>query len=67
MQKLVNDEIEKEIVNEVMVHGGGIEKMLDELPSIAKNRDRLQTSISLLQESKEIIEYVMDGILVNAD
>ncbi|GKE87885.1 dynamin-related protein 4C-like protein [Tanacetum coccineum] len=67
MQKLVNNEIEKEIVNEVMVHGGGIEKMLDELPYIAKNRDRLQGSISLLQESKEIIEYVMDGIIVNAD
>ncbi|KAI3755859.1 hypothetical protein L1987_55668 [Smallanthus sonchifolius] len=67
MQKLVNKEMEVEIVNEVMDHGGGIEKMLDEPPSVAKKRERLQSSISLLQESKEVIEEVMDVIVVTSD
>nr|XP_043630273.1 dynamin-related protein 4C-like [Erigeron canadensis] len=67
IQKMVTKEMETEIVNEVMVHGGGIEKMLGETPSVAKNRERLQRSIGLLQESKEIIEEVMDDILVKAD
>ncbi|KAL8261314.1 hypothetical protein R6Q59_025363 [Mikania micrantha] len=67
IQKVVNKDIEIEIVNEVMLHGGGIEKMLDEPPSVAKNRERLQKSIALLQESKEVIEQVMDDILIKAD
>ncbi|GJZ14393.1 hypothetical protein Tco_0549623, partial [Tanacetum coccineum] len=53
--EVVNDELEVEIMNEVMVPGGGIEKMLNELPLVAKKRVRLQ-SIGLLQESKEVIE-----------
>ncbi|KAI3804766.1 hypothetical protein L1987_26564 [Smallanthus sonchifolius] len=67
MQKLVNKEMEVEMVNGVMVHGGGIEKMLHEPPSVAKKRERIQSSISLLQESKEIIEKVMDVIVVTSD
>ncbi|KAM0029000.1 putative dynamin stalk domain, GTPase effector domain, Dynamin superfamily [Helianthus debilis subsp. tardiflorus] len=66
MQKMVNKEMEMEIVNEVTVHGGGIEKMLDEPPYVAKKRERLQSSISLLKESKEIIEQVMDDIAVTS-
>lgn len=62
IQKMVNDELEMEIVNEVMVHGGGMEKMLDEPTSVALKRERLQKSIGLLQESKQIIQQVMDGI-----
>lgn len=64
MQKVVNDEIEVEIMSEVMVRGGGIEKMLNEPPLVAKKRERLQRSIDLLQESKEVIEQVIDGIVV---
>ncbi|KAD2132534.1 hypothetical protein E3N88_41780 [Mikania micrantha] len=67
MQQVVNKEIEAQVVNEVMVNGGGIEKMLAEPPSVAKKRERLQSSISLLKESKEIIEQVMDGIVVTSD
>ncbi|KAD4178883.1 hypothetical protein E3N88_27474 [Mikania micrantha] len=59
--------IEADIVNEVMVNGGGIEKRLVEPPSVAKKRERLQSSIRLLKESKEIIEQVMDGIVVASD
>ncbi|KAK9047831.1 hypothetical protein SSX86_033207 [Deinandra increscens subsp. villosa] len=67
MQKVVNKEMEMEIVNEVMVHGGGIEKMLDEPTSVVKKREQLQSSISLLKESKEIIEQVMDNIEVTSN
>ncbi|KAI7727201.1 hypothetical protein M8C21_033500 [Ambrosia artemisiifolia] len=67
IQKVVNKEMEMEIVNEVLVHGGGIEKMLNEPPSVAKKRERLENSISLLQESKETMEQVMDGLVVSSD
>ncbi|XP_071736608.1 dynamin-related protein 4C-like [Rutidosis leptorrhynchoides] len=67
IQKVVNNEIERELVNETMVNGGGIKKMLDEPPSVAKKRESLRKSICLLKESKEIIEQVMDGIVVEAD
>lgn len=67
IQRVVNKDMEMEIVNEVMMHGGGLEKMLDEPPSVAKNRERLQRSIALLQESKEIIEQVMDDVLITGD
>ncbi|GKG03346.1 dynamin-related protein 4C-like protein [Tanacetum coccineum] len=60
IQKVVNKEIEMEM-NEVIVRGGGIEKMLDEPPSVAIKREKLQRSIGLLKESKEVIEQVMDG------
>ncbi|KAL4580154.1 hypothetical protein LXL04_016335 [Taraxacum kok-saghyz] len=59
--KMVNKELEMEIVSEVMVLGGGMERMLDEPTSVALKRERLQKSISLLQESKQIIQQVMDG------
>ncbi|PWA91363.1 dynamin central domain-containing protein [Artemisia annua] len=60
IQKVVNKEIEMEM-NEVIVRGGGIEKMLDEPPSMAIKREKLQRSIGLLKASKEVIEQVMDG------
>ncbi|KAL4580164.1 hypothetical protein LXL04_016345 [Taraxacum kok-saghyz] len=60
--KMVNKELEMEIVSEVMVRGGGMERMLDEPTSVALKRERLQKSISLLQESKQIIQQVMDRI-----
>ncbi|KAI3496998.1 hypothetical protein L1887_39378 [Cichorium endivia] len=62
IQKLVDKELEMEIVNEVMVQGGGMEKMLEEPVSVALKREKLQRSISLLRESKQIIQQVMDGI-----
>ncbi|KAI3708532.1 hypothetical protein L2E82_37740 [Cichorium intybus] len=67
IQKMVNNELEMEIVNEVMVRGGGMEKMLDEPTSMAAKRERLQRSVGLLQESKHIIQQVMDGIPVITD
>nr|XP_043630275.1 dynamin-related protein 4C-like [Erigeron canadensis] len=63
MQDVVNKGLETEVVNEIMVRGGGIEKLLDEPSSLAKKRESLQKSIGLLKESKEIIEQVMDNIV----
>ncbi|KAJ9560935.1 hypothetical protein OSB04_006095 [Centaurea solstitialis] len=63
IKQMVNNEMRTEIVNEVMVNDGGIEKMMDEPSSIAAQRERLRKSIDLLQESKEVLGQVIDGIL----
>ncbi|PWA66765.1 dynamin central domain-containing protein [Artemisia annua] len=55
IQKVVNKEIEVEM-HEVIVRGGGIEKMLVEPPSVAIKREELQRSIGLLKASKEVID-----------
>ncbi|GMH13070.1 hypothetical protein Nepgr_014911 [Nepenthes gracilis] len=66
VQNLVNKEMEMEIVNEIMgPRGGGIERMLDESPSVAGKRHRLKKSIKLLKESKDVIAEVMDKIAVD--
>ncbi|KAI3702966.1 hypothetical protein L6452_28720 [Arctium lappa] len=62
IKQMVNTEMRTEIVTD-----GGIEKMMDEPSSIATRRERLRKSIDLLQESKEVIGQVIDGIFVTAD
>ncbi|KAI3417125.1 ABC transporter domain-containing protein [Psidium guajava] len=63
VQNLVNNEMEAEIVGELIgPHGGGIERMLEEAPSVAVKRDRLNRSIRLLRESKAVVAKVMDRI-----
>ncbi|XP_021771865.1 dynamin-related protein 4C-like [Chenopodium quinoa] len=63
IQNLVNKELEYEIVNELMgPYGGGIERMLEESPSVATKRDRLNKSIKLLKESKDVVSKIMDRI-----
>ncbi|GAB4835422.1 hypothetical protein Ancab_000329 [Ancistrocladus abbreviatus] len=60
IQNLVNKELEKEPVKELMEpRGGGIERMLEESPSIAGKRDRLKKSIKLLKESKDVVANIM--------
>ncbi|KAJ4957248.1 hypothetical protein NE237_014031 [Protea cynaroides] len=63
VQNLVNREMEKEIVNELMGPSfGGIERLLDESPSVATKRERLNQSIKLLRECKDIVGNIMDRI-----
>ncbi|CAH1449550.1 unnamed protein product [Lactuca virosa] len=62
VKKLVNKEMEMEMVKEAMVHGG-IEKMSEELSSSGKERVRLQKSISIFQKSQQIIEEVRMALL----
>ena len=60
----MNKEMEKEIVNALLGTGGGvaIERMLEEPPSVASKRERLNTSIKLLRESKEVLANIRDKI-----
>ncbi|PKU66655.1 dynamin-related protein 4C-like [Dendrobium catenatum] len=67
VKKLVENELETEILNEVV--GGqkmnGIEKMLEESPSTAGKRERIRKSIQLLKESKEVVAKIMDRVSLN--
>ncbi|KAI5648914.1 hypothetical protein M9H77_34919 [Catharanthus roseus] len=68
IQNLVNQEMESEIMNEIMgPHGAGLERMLQESPSVAEKRSRLNRSIKLLKESKEVVAKIMDRIAANGD
>eukprot|EP00268_Persea_americana_P039695 TRINITY_DN3931_c0_g1_i3.p1 TRINITY_DN3931_c0_g1~~TRINITY_DN3931_c0_g1_i3.p1 ORF type:complete len:688 (+),score=128.68 TRINITY_DN3931_c0_g1_i3:293-2356(+) len=61
LQKLVNHEMEAEIVNELMgPHMDNIEQMLEESASITCKRERLNRSIQLLRKSKEVVATMMD-------
>ncbi|KAG9458235.1 hypothetical protein H6P81_002743 [Aristolochia fimbriata] len=63
VKKLVKEEIEREIVEELMKpHMGGIQRLLEEAPSSSGKRHRLKKSISLLKESKDVVGSIMDRI-----
>ncbi|XP_057971611.1 dynamin-related protein 4C-like [Malania oleifera] len=61
LRNMVNRELEAEIVEEVMGRGGtgGIESMLEESPSAAAKRLKLNKSIELLKKSKEVLATVV--------
>ncbi|OIT21533.1 PREDICTED: dynamin-related protein 4C [Nicotiana attenuata] len=68
IQKMVNKEMEEAIVQDLMApHGGGIERMLDESPLIAEKRTRLNKSVKLLKESKDVVANIMDRISLHGD
>ncbi|KAF6176268.1 hypothetical protein GIB67_023559 [Kingdonia uniflora] len=63
IQNLVNKEMEGVVVGELMSpYGGGIERMLEESPSVATRREKLNRSIKLLKNSKEVVANIMDRI-----
>ncbi|KAK9735794.1 hypothetical protein RND81_04G228400 [Saponaria officinalis] len=63
VRNLVNELLEAEIVKEVMgPSGDGIKRLLDESPSIATKREKLNKSIGLLKESKDVLPKIMDQI-----
>nr|KYP40684.1 hypothetical protein KK1_037974 [Cajanus cajan] len=43
--------------------GGGIEKLLEETPSVAVKRAKLSKSIEVFRESKEVVANIMDKFL----
>ncbi|CAH2047634.1 unnamed protein product [Thlaspi arvense] len=59
---LVNSHFQKEIVAEMVDPrgGGGIERMLEESPSVASKREKLNNSIKLLKESKDAVAAIVD-------
>ncbi|KAG6389281.1 hypothetical protein SASPL_150746 [Salvia splendens] len=66
IQKLVNKEMQEEIIKEVMgPQGSGLEKMLEELPALSKKRKKLHSSITLLKQSNDIVAGIMDKITGN--
>ncbi|XP_034204873.1 dynamin-related protein 4C-like [Prunus dulcis] len=69
ISNLVNEDLETEIVSELMGpnHGDGIERMMEEPPSIAVKREKLIKSIKKLKESKEVVCKIMDGIITFAN
>ena len=69
IRNLVNKEMEKEIVNELLGTGGGvaIEKLFVESPTVASKREKLNTSINLLRESQEVMANIMDEIATAGD
>ncbi|KAL3652685.1 Dynamin-related protein 4C [Castilleja foliolosa] len=63
VQNLVNKEMEVQIINEIIgPEGNGVERMLEESPAIAKKRKRLNSSIELLKESKDVLAKIIDNI-----
>ncbi|KAI8546577.1 hypothetical protein RHMOL_Rhmol07G0129500 [Rhododendron molle] len=68
VQNLVNRDMEEEIVSELMGSQRGgpdvLQRMLEESPSAARKRERLNRSIKTLKESKEVVAQIMDRITV---
>lgn len=68
LKKLVNQGMEEETIKEVLgPQGGGIERLLDESPSVAIKRARLNQSIGLLKESREVLAKIIDRIAIADD
>ncbi|XP_058222946.1 dynamin-related protein 4C-like [Rhododendron vialii] len=69
VQNLVNRDMEEEIVSELMGSQGGgpgvLQRMLEESPSAARKRERLNRSIKTLKESKEVVAQIMDRITID--
>ncbi|GER33067.1 interferon-induced GTP-binding protein mx [Striga asiatica] len=63
IRNLVNKEMEVEIVNEVMgPEGKAMDRMLQESPAVAEKRKRLNNSVELLKESKDVVAKIIDNI-----
>ncbi|TKY60086.1 Dynamin-related protein 4C [Spatholobus suberectus] len=68
INNLVNKDLEKEIVHDLLSPtGGGIERLLEESPSISGKREKLQKSVKLLRESKETVANIVDRIVSYGD
>lgn len=66
VHNLVNKEMESELVKEMMdPYGGGLERLLEEPPSVSNKRNRLKKSIKLLKESKDVLAKITDRISVD--
>ncbi|KAI4332445.1 hypothetical protein L6164_017354 [Bauhinia variegata] len=63
INNLVNKDLEIEIVADIMSPiGGGIERLLDEVPSVARKRTTLNQSVKVLRESKNEVAKIIDKI-----
>ncbi|KAL5577038.1 hypothetical protein UlMin_018737 [Ulmus minor] len=63
VHNLVDRDLEMEIVTELMApHGGGIERLMEESPSVATKRSKLNGSVKKLQECKSVLANIMDRV-----
>ncbi|XP_072992661.1 dynamin-related protein 4C-like [Typha latifolia] len=63
---LVESEMETELVNQLVgPRMTGLERMLEESPLAAGKRERLQKSILLLKQSKDVVANLMDRIAID--
>ncbi|KAL2343074.1 hypothetical protein Fmac_004359 [Flemingia macrophylla] len=61
IKSLVIHDLGKEFVNDLLSPtGGGIERLLEESPSISGKREKLKRSVKVLRESKETVEKIID-------
>ncbi|KNA24107.1 hypothetical protein SOVF_018910 [Spinacia oleracea] len=64
IQNLVNKELEYEFVGELMgPYGGGADRMLEESPAVASKREKLNKSIQVLKECKDVVSTILDKIV----
>ncbi|KAL5577034.1 hypothetical protein UlMin_018733 [Ulmus minor] len=63
IHKLVNNKLGNAFVAELMdSRNGGIERLMEESPSVATKREKLQESIKKLRECKEVLAKIMDRV-----
>ncbi|RZB96487.1 Dynamin-related protein 4C [Glycine soja] len=63
INNLVNKDLKNEIVHDLLSpSGGGIERLLEESPSISGKREKLQRSVNVHKESKETVANIIDRI-----
>ncbi|KAH6796375.1 hypothetical protein C2S51_037361 [Perilla frutescens var. frutescens] len=63
IRNLVNKEIQIGIIDELIgPQRNGLERMLEESPSIAEKRKKLKNSIKLLKESEDVVASIMDRV-----
>ncbi|XP_060671195.1 dynamin-related protein 4C-like [Ziziphus jujuba] len=68
VKNLVNKDLEFEIVNELFGSNvGGIERFMEESPSIASKRSKLNKSILKLKGCKDVVANIFDRIVAHAD
>ncbi|XP_061364907.1 dynamin-related protein 4C-like [Gastrolobium bilobum] len=63
IKNFVDKDFEKEIVHDLLsTSGGGIERLLEESPSISGKREKFSRSVKVLRDSKETVANIMDRI-----
>ncbi|XP_058735809.1 dynamin-related protein 4C-like [Vicia villosa] len=68
INELISNDLNKEICHELLnPSGGGVERLLEESPSISGKRERLSRSVKVLRESKDTVANIMDRIGVYGD
>ncbi|KAG7533321.1 GTPase effector domain [Arabidopsis thaliana x Arabidopsis arenosa] len=64
VRNLVDQEFQKEIIAEMLDsrsgNGGSVHRLLEESPSVANKREKLNNNIKLLKESKDVVVAIVD-------